>query len=249
MWEVSFFILFVHLGSWCRCRECGKKGYTTDNCPKEQHVSVIHQGINTSWQKMLGLLRREDTAINISSLTAQNSIAQLSWKGPSPEILNTHSMNWTHTAAHGCVLAPLSTSSIKNAREVITTPLPVAPCFLLLARCMGLVLTMSLGQLIPWMCQAVSAGFVAPGGTLCCWDLLTRSPAGVTQPRGLGRMQWCSDAAAGYECCSTGTVSWTCNDILGGWGPPLPHTFITSQSPGTSEMWGLWPAWLYFVWS
>lgn len=28
--------------------ECGKKGYMIDNCPKEQHMSVIHQGINTS---------------------------------------------------------------------------------------------------------------------------------------------------------------------------------------------------------
>lgn len=81
---------------------------------------------------------------------------------------------------------------------------------------MGLVLTMSPGQLIPRMCQAVSVGFVAPDGTSCCWDLLTQSPAGVTQPRGLGRMQWCRDAAAGRGCWSTGTASWPCNDILGG---------------------------------
>lgn len=93
------------------------------------------------------------------------------------------------------MLDPLSTSSIKNAREVITSPLPVAPWFVLLVRCTGHVLTMSPGQLIPRRCQAVSVGFIAPDGTSCCWDLLTRSLAGVTQPRGLGRMlvmQWCS---------------------------------------------------------
>jgi len=43
--------------------ECGKNGYETAYCSKEQQMFIIHQGINTSEENMLAILHRQDILI------------------------------------------------------------------------------------------------------------------------------------------------------------------------------------------